>query len=52
MLMLLSGYLNFWDQAAWFGSIIIPNVIFEVWFFVDPYKDMPDIIITTDHMYL
>ena len=52
MLMLLSAYLNFWDQFAWFGSVIIPNVVFEIWFFVDMYKDMPDIIITTDHLYL
>ena len=52
LLMILSAYLNFWDPAAWFGSQIIPNVVFEVWFFVDQYRDMPDIIITTDHMYL
>lgn len=42
----VSVYFNEWNEAAWFAAILIPNAIFEGWFVLNKYKDMPDIFVT------
>ena len=41
-LMGINVYTNSWNEVAWFGTSILPNLFFEIWYAIDLYKDMPD----------
>ena len=41
--LMLSAYMNLWNESAWFAASMIPNTAFEIYYLVEPKYSMPEL---------
>ena len=47
----LTILLSEWIAVAWFATMIIPNIFFEIWYIFDHESDLPDLMIAKSLAY-